>query len=283
MAQSNDDITQYIIAVNECKNRGWWLPAGHVDRGQNFVQAAYRETLEEAGIDIELKGVLAVEHSLVSDQAARMRVIFYAIPTDPSQSPKSVPDAESNGAAWLTLEELKQKLDHPPPVGLRGEELLRWGTYVASGGLISPISVNERGQYDGFFRLEDSGPASYHATPVVAVGSETDPFRASLLKGSINLSAEGEKKWTILHHAVAEDNIEKVRLLLIAGADPNGVTHKGRSTLHFAAGRNNLDMIRLLLTAGANPCLCDAGGATPAEYAVSDKCKSALVNKPLSS
>ena len=39
-----------------------------------------RECKEEAGIDIELKGVLRVEHSVQGGDEARMRVIFYAEP-----------------------------------------------------------------------------------------------------------------------------------------------------------------------------------------------------------
>jgi len=33
------------LAVKETNNRGWWLPAGAVETGETFSQAAYRETL----------------------------------------------------------------------------------------------------------------------------------------------------------------------------------------------------------------------------------------------
>ena len=52
------------MAVNETRNRGWWLPGGHVDRGDDFVSSAHRETQEEGGIDIVLTGVLQVQHML---------------------------------------------------------------------------------------------------------------------------------------------------------------------------------------------------------------------------
>jgi 8-oxo-dGTP pyrophosphatase MutT (NUDIX family) len=35
-------------------DRGWWLPAGHVDPNESFQDAARRETMEEAGIDVNL-------------------------------------------------------------------------------------------------------------------------------------------------------------------------------------------------------------------------------------
>jgi ADP-ribose pyrophosphatase YjhB (NUDIX family) len=163
-----------FAAVNESKNRGWWLPAGHVDRGQTFVEAAIRETIEEAGINVILKGVLAVEHTLMSDRACRMRVIFYAEPNDPNQTPKTIPDKESNGAAWLTLEEIEAKRNFRPPEGLRGEELLRWGNYLKNGGLIAPMSVSTDGSYEGFFRNEDSGPSL--SSPITSLSQPTPPF-----------------------------------------------------------------------------------------------------------
>jgi 8-oxo-dGTP pyrophosphatase MutT (NUDIX family) len=95
------------LAVKETKGRGWWLPAGHVDYGQNFVEAALRETVEEAGLHVNLKGILAVEHTLCSNTFARMRVIFYAEPIDPFAIPKTIPDSESEGAAWLSLSQLQ--------------------------------------------------------------------------------------------------------------------------------------------------------------------------------
>mmetsp|Transcript_23945 Transcript_23945/g.35149 ORF Transcript_23945/g.35149 Transcript_23945/m.35149 type:complete len:330 (+) Transcript_23945:62-1051(+) len=272
-----------FLAVNECRGRGWWLPAGHVDAGQNFVQAAIRETEEEAGINIILKGVLAVEHSLMSSKSARMRVIFYAEPSDPNQAPKSIPDEESLGAEWLTLSELKEKETKRVPQGLRGKELLKWGTYVANGGFIAPISVAENGHYDGFFRIENDGPNEAvwsvfrPVSDVVTIAttqptnvSETDDartLRKKLLQEGVNANAVlSHKQWTALHYAVEQSSIEKVRMLLLAGADPNAPTHNLRTPLHFAAIRGNITIIRMLCIAGAKPDVADSNGMTPAVY-----------------
>ena len=76
--------TGKYLAVNETRNRGWWIPGGAVDEGESFQQAARRECKEEASINIDIKGVLRVEHSVQGDGSeARMRVIFYAEPKDP--------------------------------------------------------------------------------------------------------------------------------------------------------------------------------------------------------
>lgn len=56
------------LAVNESRNRGWWIPAGAVDFNENFEVAAHRECLEEAGINVNLKGVLRFEHSVTENK-----------------------------------------------------------------------------------------------------------------------------------------------------------------------------------------------------------------------
>ena len=45
----NPKTGQYL-AVNETKNRGWWIPGGAVDAGETFRTAAMRECIEQAGI-----------------------------------------------------------------------------------------------------------------------------------------------------------------------------------------------------------------------------------------
>eukprot|EP00586_Coscinodiscus_wailesii_P013910 CAMPEP_0172498170 /NCGR_PEP_ID=MMETSP1066-20121228/110255_1 /TAXON_ID=671091 /ORGANISM="Coscinodiscus wailesii, Strain CCMP2513" /LENGTH=186 /DNA_ID=CAMNT_0013271351 /DNA_START=58 /DNA_END=618 /DNA_ORIENTATION=- len=131
------------LAVNETRGRGWWLPGGFVECGEDHFDAAVRETTEEAGIDVVLKGVLRVENSMkcYGGGGGRQRVIFYAEPEDLNQRPKETPDEESVGAAWLCLEELKAKKGVRPPDGLRGNELLDWATYIESGGTIYPLNV----------------------------------------------------------------------------------------------------------------------------------------------
>ena len=74
--------------MNESRNRGWWLPGGAVDYGETFVQAAHRECMEEAGIKVNLKGILKVDHAVSKDHA-RMRVIYYAEPSSLEEAHKN--------------------------------------------------------------------------------------------------------------------------------------------------------------------------------------------------
>eukprot|EP01118_Nematostelium_gracile_P003448 TRINITY_DN1401_c0_g1_i1.p1 TRINITY_DN1401_c0_g1~~TRINITY_DN1401_c0_g1_i1.p1 ORF type:complete len:251 (-),score=70.84 TRINITY_DN1401_c0_g1_i1:60-812(-) len=123
-----------FLAVLETRNRGWWLPAGHVEYRETLEMAAHRETLEEAGIKIQLESILKIEWN----PRGRMRVIFFAKPIDDTP-PKSIADSESEKAQWVSIEEL-EALGRKPPF-LRGDELLIWAKYVKGKGKVYPLSV----------------------------------------------------------------------------------------------------------------------------------------------
>ena len=91
--------------------------------------------MEEAGIEIELKGILKMDHSLHDKDSAKFRVIFYAEPKNPNSVPKQEPDQESEGAEWVTLQEFSEKDK------IRGDELIKHGMYVQDGGMIFPLSM----------------------------------------------------------------------------------------------------------------------------------------------
>jgi len=122
-----------FLLVHERKHgQGWYLPAGRVEPGESLVDGAVRETLEETGVPVRVDGVLRVEHT-PSPGSARCRVFFSASPID-DRPPRSVPNEESLGAAWVGLDEL-----HRYP--LRGEEVREILSYVAAGGAVYPLSL----------------------------------------------------------------------------------------------------------------------------------------------
>lgn len=122
-----------FLLVHERKHgQLWYLPAGRVEPGEDFVTAARRETKEEAGIDIDVDGILRLEHSPRLD-GARVRVVLVAHPHDDAPV-KSAPDDETLGAAWVTLEELAS-------LPLRGPEVREIFEHVARGGAIYPCSL----------------------------------------------------------------------------------------------------------------------------------------------
>ncbi|CAG9334619.1 unnamed protein product [Blepharisma stoltei] len=267
------------LAVKETRNRGWWLPAGLVDQGETFINAAYREVHEEAGVDVEIKGILRVEHSVYGPAHARMRVIFFAVPTDPSQFPKQIPDKESEEAKWVTIDELRKIARIPP--GLRGPELYEWGNYIEKGGIIAPLSFLCREDEQtpppqaAYFRLYE--PISPKPDPGILIEAvekrDIEEVRKCLLLGTeINIPIN-EKLWSPLHLACHLNHEEIVYLLLMSGADITMVTHKSRNIIHFAA--QSTHQILSMVLVKASKCVSkmeiinhqDLVGDTPLHFA----------------
>ena len=64
--RADDESEPSILLLRRAVQPGfgaWDLPAGYLDPGESFEVAARRETLEEAGIDVELVGLAGVYHS----------------------------------------------------------------------------------------------------------------------------------------------------------------------------------------------------------------------------
>lgn len=125
-----------FLLVHERKHgQGWYLPAGRVEAGETFEEAARRETKEESGIDVELEGVLRFEQTPGPDHQ-RVRVFFLARPKDDA-TPKTMADEHSLEAGWFTLDEVAR-------LPLRGDEVTGWLQHVLDGAPIGPLSLLHR-------------------------------------------------------------------------------------------------------------------------------------------
>jgi ADP-ribose pyrophosphatase YjhB (NUDIX family) len=122
-----------FVLVDENHDRGWYLPAGRVEHGESLVDGARREVREESGLEVELDGILRIEHTpAFATHDARLRVVFLAHPVGGAL--KTEADGESRGAAWVRVSELHR-------YRLRSHEVTQHLEYVASGGLVAPIGL----------------------------------------------------------------------------------------------------------------------------------------------
>lgn len=122
-----------FLLVHERKHgQTWYLPAGRVEPGEDLATAALRETLEETGVEVELEGILRVEHN-PGVEATRVRVFYLARPVGDG-APKQAPDEHSLAARWVTLEEMRR-------LPLRGQEVLEIFTAVAAGAPVAPLDL----------------------------------------------------------------------------------------------------------------------------------------------
>lgn len=136
-------LTGKYLLCQEFANQGFWLPGGAVDAGESLTKAAIRECEEEAGITVQLKGLLGIEYDARQGDRGgsgesgyiRMRVTFYAEPVDLNQCPKTIPDYESAGACWCSAEEINGAIK------LRGHEPRHWVSYLGNGGIIYPMAI----------------------------------------------------------------------------------------------------------------------------------------------
>lgn len=82
-------------------------PAGHLEIGENLLQAAVRETLEETGWQVELSGVLGIsQYRSPANNITYIRVSFSA------RAIVQVPDAKLDtgiiAAHWMTRTQIEQ-------------------------------------------------------------------------------------------------------------------------------------------------------------------------------
>jgi ADP-ribose pyrophosphatase YjhB (NUDIX family) len=119
-----------FVLVEEHHDRGWYLPAGRIEHGESLVDGARREVREESGLEVELDGILRIEHTpALAARDARLRIVFLAHPIGGTL--KTTADDESLGAVWVRLDQLHA-------YRLRSAEVARHLEYVARGGLIAP-------------------------------------------------------------------------------------------------------------------------------------------------
>ena len=92
--------------------------SGHVASGQNYLEAAVRETLEETGVEIEASdlvdmGVARADYVQGDYLSSAMRGLF-AYEFSGSISDLKVEDGDGAGFVSLPIEELEKQLDSEP-------------------------------------------------------------------------------------------------------------------------------------------------------------------------
>lgn len=125
---------RFLLVQEDKPGQPWYFPAGLVELGEGFAEAAVRETLEEAGVCVRLTGILKMVHT-PRDDSARLRVVFVAEPLGEA-TPKSLPDEHSLQARWVASAELGEYL-------LRGESVRQLIHDLEQGCPIFPLTVLE--------------------------------------------------------------------------------------------------------------------------------------------
>ena len=124
-----DGIT-YFLAVRNMHNK-WTFPKGKVEEEETWQEAAKREIEEETGVkDLDIVSEVGeIKFTDKSDTSPiKKNVPFYlASPTQIDITAKN--DAHTDSVAWMTEEELRQKLDYPNLINLldKAKEMMAEG------------------------------------------------------------------------------------------------------------------------------------------------------------
>ncbi|XP_035212912.1 8-oxo-dGDP phosphatase NUDT18-like [Stegodyphus dumicola] len=110
LINSNNEVLMMQEAKSSCAGT-WYIPAGRVEPGENLIEAAKREVLEETGLQFEPTTLLMVECA----QGHWFRFVFTGNVTGGLLKTVARADAESLQASWI--DDLNQ-------LSLRGEDIL---------------------------------------------------------------------------------------------------------------------------------------------------------------
>lgn len=116
-----------LLVLRQHHRRGWTLPGGLVNRGEDAQRCVVREVKEETGLDVEVGLPIA---TVVEPRTRRVDVVFHVAA---DHEPAVVPGSEASGAQWLRPEDMGE-LDEPTATVLGLLE--RWRSPSAHSGRV---------------------------------------------------------------------------------------------------------------------------------------------------
>lgn len=167
------------------------------------------------------------------------------------ENPASLKARDGNGASPILVAVYHQKLDVAKAL-------------ADAAGTLDIFEAAALGRVDRIKQLlrEDPTQASSYAPdgfPAVGLAAffgHLDAVKTFIAAGAdIHAAARNSFKVQPIHAAVASKNIEIVRAVLEAGADPNAAQQQGFRPIHEAGSSGSRELAELLLKYGADPTL----------------------------
>jgi 8-oxo-dGTP diphosphatase len=110
----------HLLLVRRCDSGAWELPGGRVDVGESAVEAAVRETAEEAGLRVRIIGLVGLftdpAHVVEAAMSGEIRQQFVVCLHGWAVWGRPHPDGhETCGAAWFAPEDIETMMLEPGP------------------------------------------------------------------------------------------------------------------------------------------------------------------------
>lgn len=109
-----------ILLIRRSDNGNWALPGGAVDIGESLLQAAVRETCEEAGIECQITGLSGIYtdpgHVILYTSNGEARQEFSVVLAARATSGQLSVSSETSDARWVAVQDLEQ---YPMDVSMR--------------------------------------------------------------------------------------------------------------------------------------------------------------------
>ncbi|MDR2347855.1 MAG: NUDIX hydrolase [Bifidobacteriaceae bacterium] len=105
-----------IARRNRAGRLEWCLPKGHVEEGETPPQAAVREILEETGIEGQVLRLLgSIDYWFLGETHRVHKVVHHYLLSAQGGllTAENDPDAEAEEAAWVPLDQLRERLAYP--------------------------------------------------------------------------------------------------------------------------------------------------------------------------
>ncbi|ROW04875.1 hypothetical protein VMCG_04768 [Cytospora schulzeri] len=87
----------------------WAFPGGHLEYGEEIIDCAERETLEETGLNVKGRDIVAVTNDVFTELGKHYITMFVVCEmVDPKQQPQLLEPDKCEEWVWKTLDEVKQ-------------------------------------------------------------------------------------------------------------------------------------------------------------------------------